>query len=167
MRALAASFVLCLAGCTHVFFQPSNVIYSTPGLFGMDYQPVELRAADGTELFAWFFPARGPARATVLYLHGNAENISSHFPNVAWLPASGFNVLDAKALLLVAPPAQMKELDLRAADVARVVVEDVVIGRSHAELEESAAAAAPRTRGEARGGVAVIGPHAGLDPRRL
>jgi fermentation-respiration switch protein FrsA (DUF1100 family) len=29
----------------------------------------------------------------VLFLHGNAENISTHFANVAWMPAAGFNVL--------------------------------------------------------------------------
>ena len=86
-------FALALGACTPVFFQPHNVIVSTPGLYGIDYQPVELRAADGTALFAWFMPARGEARATVLYLHGNAENISAHFANVAWLPAAGFNVL--------------------------------------------------------------------------
>jgi len=94
MRRLAVFFlVLCLSACTPVFFQPHNVIVSTPGLYGIDYQPVELRAADGTALFAWFMPARGEAKATVLYLHGNAENISAHFANVAWMPAAGFNVL--------------------------------------------------------------------------
>jgi fermentation-respiration switch protein FrsA (DUF1100 family) len=54
---------------------------------------VEFKAADGTALFAWFLPARGEPKATVLYLHGNAQNISAHFPNVAWMPAAGFNVL--------------------------------------------------------------------------
>ena len=29
----------------------------------------------------------------LVYLHGNAENISTHFHNVAWMPAAGFNVL--------------------------------------------------------------------------
>ena len=29
----------------------------------------------------------------MLFLHGNAENISTHFFNVAWMPAEGFNVL--------------------------------------------------------------------------
>jgi fermentation-respiration switch protein FrsA (DUF1100 family) len=93
MRALALALVLCLSGCTTAFFQPSTAIYQTPGLFGLEYEPVEMRATDGTELFAWFLPARGEARATVLYLHGNAENISAHFANVAWLPGRGFNVL--------------------------------------------------------------------------
>jgi len=82
-----------LAGCTHVFFQPNKALYDTPGRFGLDYQPVDIRAEDGTTLFAWFFPARGEPLATVLYLHGNAENISTHFGNVAWMPAAGFNVL--------------------------------------------------------------------------
>lgn len=93
MRTFAVLLALCLGGCTSVFFQPDRAIYQTPGLYGIDYQPVELHAADGTELFAWFLPARGPARGSVLYLHGNGQNISTHFANVAWLPAAGFNVL--------------------------------------------------------------------------
>jgi uncharacterized protein len=91
--AAAALALLLLAGCAPAFFQPSNALFHTPGQFGLEYEPVEIRAADGTELFAWFMPARGRARATVLYLHGNGENISTQFANVAWLPARGFNVL--------------------------------------------------------------------------
>ena len=93
MRSLALLILLLATGCTTVFFQPSGAIYETPGQYGIDYQPVEFKAADGTALFAWFLPARGDAKATVLYLHGNAQNISAHFPNVAWMPAAGFNVL--------------------------------------------------------------------------
>lgn len=98
MRALAAfaavlASSLALAGCTQAFFQPHRHIVSTPGLYGLEYQPVEFRASDGTALFAWFLPARDAPRGTVLYLHGNAENISTHFHNVAWMPAAGFNVL--------------------------------------------------------------------------
>jgi uncharacterized protein len=93
-RLTAALFLLAALGaCTPVFFQPHNAIVMTPGQFGIDYQPVEMHASDGTALFAWYLPARGQPRGTVLYLHGNAENISTHFPNVAWMPAAGFNVL--------------------------------------------------------------------------
>jgi uncharacterized protein len=94
MRLAAAVLVaLCLGGCTSVFFQPERTLFQTPGLYGLDYQPVELHAADGTELFAWFMPARGTARGSVLYLHGNGQNISTQFANVAWMPALGYNVL--------------------------------------------------------------------------
>ena len=94
MRTLAALLLaLAASACTPVFFQPSSTLYATPGLYGIDYQPVELKAKDGTALFAWFLPARGKAIGSVLYLHGNAENISTHFANVAWMPAAGYNVL--------------------------------------------------------------------------
>jgi fermentation-respiration switch protein FrsA (DUF1100 family) len=94
MRALIAfTFALFVSGCTQAFFQPHRAIVSTPGQYGVEYHPVEFKAADGTALFAWFLPARGEPRASVLYLHGNAENISTHFANVAWMPAAGFNVL--------------------------------------------------------------------------
>jgi len=94
VRIFPALFLtLWLTGCTHAFFQPHSYIVSTPGQFGLEYQPVEFEAQDGTALFAWFLPARGAPKATVLYLHGNAENISTHFANVAWMPAAGYNVL--------------------------------------------------------------------------
>ena len=93
MRFLVAALAAVLTGCSTSFFQPSTSLYHTPGQFGLEYEPVEIRAADGTELFAWFLPARGKPSATVLYLHGNAENISTQFANVAWLPARGYNVL--------------------------------------------------------------------------
>jgi fermentation-respiration switch protein FrsA (DUF1100 family) len=91
--AVVALLALWCAGCTSVFFQPDRTLFQTPGLYGLDYQPVELHAADGTELFAWFLPARGKPRGSVLYLHGNGQNISTQFANVAWMPAAGFNVL--------------------------------------------------------------------------
>ena len=93
MRIAAAVLLVICTGCTSVFFQPDRTLFQTPGLYGLEYQPVELHAADGTELFAWFLPARGKGLASVLYLHGNGQNISTQFANVAWMPAAGFNVL--------------------------------------------------------------------------
>lgn len=93
MRSFLAGLALLLSGCATPFFQPSTALYQTPGQYGLEYEPVEIHAADGTELFAWFLPARGKPRATVLYLHGNGQNISTQFANAAWLPARGFSVL--------------------------------------------------------------------------
>jgi fermentation-respiration switch protein FrsA (DUF1100 family) len=54
---------------------------------------VSIVAPDGVRLHAWFLPAKGKAAGTILFLHGNAENISTHLASVHWLPARGFNVL--------------------------------------------------------------------------
>jgi len=42
---------------------------------GLGQEDIWFQAADGTRLHGWFFPNAG-ARATVLYLHGNAGNLS-------------------------------------------------------------------------------------------
>jgi len=89
--------IMMLSGCTQVFFHPHSLLIDTPDRYGVEYQTENFQAADGTSLNAWFLPAQdkpgGAAKATVLFLHGNAENISTHFRNVAWMPAEGFNVL--------------------------------------------------------------------------
>jgi len=86
-----------LAGCTQFFFHPESGLTDTPERHGIQYQVDAFQAADGTKLNAWFLPASngkgGKAKPTVLFLHGNAENISTHFRSIAWLPAEGFNVL--------------------------------------------------------------------------
>jgi hypothetical protein len=75
------------------FFYPDAVQYTTPAQFGLVAQDVWIGASDGSKLHAWFFPAKGPAKGTVLHLHGNAANVSNHLPLVAWLPSRGFNLL--------------------------------------------------------------------------
>jgi fermentation-respiration switch protein FrsA (DUF1100 family) len=94
MRARLAAVLagLVATACTAVFFQPHRIQVSTPDKLGLVYQDVPFKARDGVELFGWFLPAKGPALGTILQLHGNAENISTHFASLAWMPARGFNV---------------------------------------------------------------------------
>jgi fermentation-respiration switch protein FrsA (DUF1100 family) len=90
VRAILLS--LFLSGCTQVFFQPHRVRIITPEQLGLAHEEVRFRSADGVELHGWFLPAQGAAEGTVLFLHGNAENISTHILSVSWMPARGFNV---------------------------------------------------------------------------
>lgn len=80
-----------LAGCTGLFFQPMTAHVVDPAAIGFAYEDVTFEAADGTELHGWFFPAEGERLGSVLFLHGNAENISTHFANVAWLAKAGID----------------------------------------------------------------------------
>lgn len=98
MRRLRRASVLLLmlattAGCTGMFFLPYRGHVLTPERIGLKYEDVYFESRDGVRLHAWFLPAQGAAQATVLHLHGNAENISTHIGNVYWMPARGFNVL--------------------------------------------------------------------------
>ena len=90
---------LTLTGCTSLsalFFYPQSTLISTPQDAGLEYQDVWLTAQDNTTLHAWGLPAQGKqadSNIMLLYLHGNAENISSHSHSIYWLPASGISVL--------------------------------------------------------------------------
>jgi len=94
MRARLAAVLagLLVSACTGVFFQPHRYQVATPTKLGLAFEEVTFKTADGLELYGWFMPAQGPALGTVLQLHGNAENISTHFASLAWMPERGFNV---------------------------------------------------------------------------
>ena len=83
---------LGLLGCSSVFFLPYRGHVQTPEHLGLKYEDVYFNAGDGTRLHGWFLSAQGRALGTILFLHGNAENISTHIMAVRWLPARDFNV---------------------------------------------------------------------------
>lgn len=84
---------LGLSACTSVFLYPDRVQYLQNRPLATTAEEVWLTAADGSALHALYLPAGGSSRATLLYLHGNAENLSSHIHAVTWLPAQGYSVL--------------------------------------------------------------------------
>lgn len=93
--ALIAALAVIQSGCSSVFFYPDDITYVTPDRLNLDYEDVYLDTADGERLHGWWLPAQtddDEPLGTVYFLHGNAQNISSHILNVAWLPEQGYNV---------------------------------------------------------------------------
>jgi uncharacterized protein len=87
--------VACLAfatnGCTNLVFQPMQAHVMDPRKFGVVLDDVFFTGDDGISLHGWFLPAEKP-KGTVVFLHGNAQNISTHIASVHWLPRNGYNV---------------------------------------------------------------------------
>lgn len=54
---------------------PVRKIHLTPKEIGLEFEDVYFFSSDGVKLNGWYIPAR-EARATVLFCHGNAGNIS-------------------------------------------------------------------------------------------
>lgn len=85
---------LCLSACTRLFFQPSRVLIQNPQQMGLSYRDVWFTSADGTKLHGWFFPANTMhIKGTFVQVHGNAENISTHFASLVWVTKHGYNLL--------------------------------------------------------------------------
>ena len=73
-----------------VFF-PTRVLQTTPQDWGLDYEDVTLRTADGVSIHGWFIP-HPQASHTLLFFHGNAGNISHRQQSVAIFNRLGLNV---------------------------------------------------------------------------
>jgi pimeloyl-ACP methyl ester carboxylesterase len=97
--ALACALALAAApsatGCGRFFFFPDRVLRVRPDQIGLEYRDVFFRSSDGVRIHGWLLPARadaGEPAGTVVFLHGNAQNVSSHIGSVLWMPAAGFHV---------------------------------------------------------------------------
>ncbi len=88
--ALVVLFLLT-AGCTSLFFQPKRELVDNPIAKLFLPEDVFFKTPDGLTLHGWFFKARDN-RGSILVLHGNAENLSTHVNSVLWLVQEGFNV---------------------------------------------------------------------------
>ena len=87
--------ILCflLTACSRPFFYPDKYIRLTPDKLGINYQDISLTTKDGTILHAWHLLPETKAKGVILFLHGNAENISTHIHNVSWLHEAGYEIL--------------------------------------------------------------------------
>jgi uncharacterized protein len=94
-RGIAALALMCvlLGGCTSVFLFPDRVHHFPDRSLGTPVRDAWIPAVDGGRLHALDLPGAGTPRAAVLFLHGNAENLSSHIHAINWLPARGYHVL--------------------------------------------------------------------------
>lgn len=80
-------------GCDRVFYYPDARVRGNPSEYGLKYEDVYFKSADGIRLHGWYFPAVKSAKGTVLHVHGNAGNITAHYEFIRWMPAAGYNVL--------------------------------------------------------------------------
>lgn len=79
-------------GCTGLFFYPERKLIVNPMAEQFGPADVFFKTPDGLALHGWYFRASGNALATMLVLHGNAQNLSTHVNSVLWLIPQGVNV---------------------------------------------------------------------------
>ncbi len=89
---------LCLTGvgfgCSSVMYQPSRFLYYDPAKMGLKFDEVRISSFDGTSLYGWRFHQSllKKPKGLILFAHGNAENMSSHFTVMAWVLEHGYDL---------------------------------------------------------------------------
>ena len=76
-----------------LFMYFPNPTRAAPAAAGLDHvKEIEIAAADGVALVAWYAPARND-KPTILYFHGNAANAANRAPRIELIREHGFGVL--------------------------------------------------------------------------
>lgn len=95
LGAYAALMLLLYLGQGRLLYHPTPLARAPgvdPGRIGLAFEEVTLMSADGPRLSGWFIPARNP-RATLLFCHGNAGNISHRLDSIRLFHELGLSVL--------------------------------------------------------------------------
>lgn len=72
-------------------FHPESELHLTPSYAGMEFESVTFETIDEEDIHGWFIPHEH-ARATLLYFHGNAGNMSDRVESVKMLHSLRLNV---------------------------------------------------------------------------
>jgi len=76
---------------SRLIYLPQPDLVTTPAAVGLSYQNVTVTTEDGVNLHGWWLPHPTP-RATLLFFHGNAGNISHRTESLKIFHQLGLNV---------------------------------------------------------------------------
>lgn len=79
-------------GCQSIFFFPQREIIWTPENINFNYIVHKLQINEEEYATLWEVIPKSQIRGSILYFHGNAENISTHIQSVMWLVSEGYRV---------------------------------------------------------------------------
>lgn len=77
---------------SRLIYVPHRELVATPDQVGLRYQDANLTTADGVNIHGWYLPHPKP-RATLLFFHGNAGNISHRLESLQIFHQLDLNVL--------------------------------------------------------------------------
>ena len=95
MTLIFACSSLVSISCSNLLFYPKNYQILDPRKLGYSPEDVWLTINEQSNIHAWYFSAEDKVKSkgTIVYFHGNAENLSSHFISLVWITKFNYNVL--------------------------------------------------------------------------
>ena len=86
------SVTLLLSACTNFLFYPVKSFPVTPDAAGVNYEDLFIDSFDGAKLHGWKLFAQGELKGSLLFFHGNGDNVSTQLPATYWLAKAGYDV---------------------------------------------------------------------------
>lgn len=82
LKIVAAA--LLLSGCSSLLYYPSTIEYVDKSKFHVKYDDSFFTDEFGNQIHYWYFHSPKP-KGKILFFHGNAQNLTSHFAMLAWI----------------------------------------------------------------------------------
>lgn len=92
LKSIFLILIVSTSGCTQHFFYPQKTHIQSPKHHGFSYEDINITAADGTKLHGWLVKPKQAVKGVIYFLHGNAENISTHSQSIFWMVKQGYEV---------------------------------------------------------------------------
>ncbi len=92
VRFCSVVSVLLLSACTNFLFVPIKPFPLTPDSAGLLYEDTLIETADGLTLHGWKIYADKEKKGSILFFHGNGDNVSTQLPNTFWLAKEGYDL---------------------------------------------------------------------------
>lgn len=138
-RLFLISLFLLSSACSNFLFVPIKTHPITPDAVEILHEDIYIKSTDGVNLHGWKLFAEKRTAGSILFFHGNGDNVSTQLPNTFWLPKEGYDVYifdyreygrsEGKAEL----DAVMGDIDLMIAYVVEQLPEDeklIIVGHS-------------------------------------
>ena len=81
--------LILLSSCSNLLFAP---VKSYPVIPDIPYDDVYFDVEDSIQLHGWKLHAKNNYVGTILFFHGNGDNVSTQLPNTYWLAEEGYDV---------------------------------------------------------------------------
>jgi len=87
---LITLFFLC--SCSSLLFVPIKPFPLTPDGAGLLYEDQFVDTTDSLKLHGWKVYAENRTAGSILFFHGNGDNVSTQLPNTFWLAKQGYDL---------------------------------------------------------------------------
>jgi alpha-beta hydrolase superfamily lysophospholipase len=81
-----------ISACSNLLFVPIKPFPLTPDGAELQYEDQFIDTADNVQLHGWKVFADKASAGSILFFHGNGDNVSTQLPNTFWLAKEGYDL---------------------------------------------------------------------------
>lgn len=84
--------ILFITSCSSLLYHPDDRMYYPPEKMNIKYKDLPIEVEKKVKVHAWHLSSQKQSpKGLVIFFHGNAQNITSHYATLAWILKEGYD----------------------------------------------------------------------------